>query len=584
MTDTGVGSESCPAELTCAMYADGELSASEAKLLREHLDRCPRCRERVLAFQAERETLVGFLGDADAFLAESEPVPVPASSHVPVPASSPVPVPASSLLPVPASSPILVLRLMGLIFGTALLLRMGLDLVTGLQLPWGLAWLNPLQVSGQLSLLFSSCVYFIREGGSIMESLMITAGITALLGTLVYLIFVEFQRSARSARSSWLPVMLGTLILAFIAAPPAKAIEIKSGENVSIEANEVIDDTFVAFGRTVRIDGVVTGDLIAFAESIDIQGSVHGDAFFFGQNIEIEGKVDGGIGAFGEVIRLGNTVGQSVYGFGKSILSRRDAAIGGDLFAFGDQINVGGSVGRNVTVFGNRLTVSGKVLRDVTFSGRVAAIQSSASIGGNLDVELPSEEDLLVVSGSSVAGTTSIDVYEERQEEAGSFWSFWSFWSLLFSVLWLAAAFISGMLVFWALPAFKSQPLEDIRSILVSAGTGVVILIALPVAAAVFAVTLIGLPVGLVTMVVWAVGLYLSKIVVAHYLGTALLRSKQQDMRSVALALSVGLVLVLVAVSLPYVGWVINGLLVILGLGAMSQILYRVARNRTAVA
>lgn len=551
MTDTGVHSKSCPAELTCAMYADGELSVSEAKLLREHLDRCPHCRDLVLAFQAERETLVGFLGNADAFLAESEPEPVQ------------------------ASSPVLVLRLMGLVFGTALLLRMGLGLVMGLQLPWGLAWLNPLQVSGQLSLLFSSCVYLIREGGSIMEFLMITAGFTALSGMLVFLIFVSFRRS------SGLPVMLGTLILAFIAATPAKAIEIKSGENVSIEANEIIDDTFVAFGRTVRIDGVVTGDLIAFAESIDIQGSVHGDAIFFGQNIEIEGKVDGGIGVFGEVIRLGNTVGQSVYGFGKSILSRRDAEIGGDLFAFGDQINVGGSVGRNVTVFGNRLTVSGKVLRDVTFSGRVAAIQSSASIDGNLDVELPSEEDLLLDSVSSVAGTTSIGVSDERQEESGSFWSFWP---LLFSVLWLAAAFISGMLVFWALPAFRRQPLEDFRSILVSGGTGVVILIALPVAAAVFAATLIGLPVGLVTVVVWAVGLYLSKIVVAHYLGTALLRSKRQDMRSVALALSVGLVLVLVAVSLPYVGWVINGLLVILGLGAMSQILYRIARHRSAVA
>ena len=578
MTDTGVHSKSCPAELTCAMYADGELSVSEAKLLREHLGHCPRCHALVLAFQAERETLVGFLGDADAFLAESEPDPVQAASPVPVRAASPEPVQAASPVPVQAASPVLVLRLMGLIFGAALLLRMGLDLVMGLQLPWGLAWLNPLQVSGQLSLLFSSCVYFIREGGSIMESLIITAGFTALAGMLVYLILVSFRRSAG------LPVILGTLILAFIAAPPAKAIEIKSGDSVSIEANEVIDDTFVAFGRTVRIDGVVTGDLIAFAESIDIQGSVHGDAFFFGQNIEIEGKVEGGVGAFGEVIRLGNTVGQSVYGFGKSILTRRDAAIGGDIFAFGDQINVGGSIGRNVTVFGNRLTISGRVLRDVTFSGRDAAIQSSALIGGNLDVELPSEEDLLVDSASSVAGTTSIDVYEEREEEAGSFWSFWPFWSLLFSVLWLAAAFISGMLVFWALPAFRFQPLEDFRSILVSAGTGVIILIALPVAAAVFAVTLIGIPVGLVTVVIWAVGLYLSKIVVAHFLGTALLRSKRQDMRSVALALSVGLVLVLVAVSLPYVGWVINGLLVILGLGAMSQLLYRIARNRTAVA
>ena len=557
MTDKGMRKASCPAELDCAMYVDGELPVSEARQLREHLGRCSRCRDLVHAYQAERKTLVEFLGNAEAFLAESEPALAP----VPTPTTSP--------------SPALVLQLLGLVVGTALLLRMGLDLVMGLQLPWGLAWLNPLQVSGQLSLLFSSCVYFIREGGSIMESLMITAGIIALSGMLACLFYVSFQRSAG------LPVMLGTLLLAVVWATPAEAIEIESGDHITIDAGEVIDDTFVAFGRTVRIDGVVTGDLIAFAESIDIQGSVYGDAFVFGQNLEIVGQVEGGLGVFGEVIRIGDSVGQSVYGFGKSILSSRDAAIGGDLFAFGDQINVDGSVGRNVTVFGSRLTVSGKVARDVTFSGSAVAIQSPASIGGNLDVNLPSEEDLLVYSASSVSGATNIGVPEERQEKEGSFWSYWS---LLFSVLWLAAAFISGMLVFWALPAFRRQPLEDFKSILVSAGTGVVTLTVLPVVAVVCAVTLIGLPIGLVTVVLWAMGIYLSKIVVAHYLGTAILRAKRQDMRSVALAMSVGLVLVLAAVSLPYVGWVINGLLVILGLGAMGQILYRTARNRTAVA
>lgn len=547
MKDEKVRREACPSELTSSMYADGELSGSEALEFEDHLNRCPVCRDLVQAFKKEREALVGVMGNTEAFLAETSP------SHAP--------------------SPVHALILIGLVTVFAALLRMGFGSITALQLPGSMEWLNPLRATGQFSLIFSSGFYFIQEGGSIMESIISNVGIAALVVMLLGTVFFLIRRSSGVSN------LLAGLVLAAGLSVPVEAMETRSTENVSIEADEIIDDTLIVFGRTATIDGVVTGDLIVFAQSIEITGSVHGDVYSFGRNIEIEGEVGGGIAVFGQVVRIGDTVGQSIYGFAQSILSRRDASIGGDFFAFGEDVNVGGVVGRNVTVFGNTLTVTGEVKRDVTFSGSLAAVHSSASIGGNLDVDLPAGENLQMDSAVSVAGETIVDVPDPDRDEGGSL----SAWTFVRMALWLAAAFLSGMLLLWALPALRRVPLDGLGAMLLSAGVGALVLIAVPIAAVLLCVTLIGLPAGLVMGAAWVLGLYLSKIVVAHFLGNALLRPKQQDPRSMALPLLVGLVLVLIAVSLPYVGWAINLLLVIIGLGAIGLVLFRSVRSRVVV-
>ncbi len=536
----------CPTELTCAMYVDGELSGIEARELVRHVDLCPRCHELVRALQVERDALLGILGDVDAFADERDPVgaDVPSAAHG--------------------------LRLMGLVIGLAAVLRMGLGSMTGRELPWNVEWLNPLDISGQLTLIFGSGVYFIQEGGSIMESFASNIGFAAfniiILGALFLL----------SRRTPVVPIVLGSLALVAGLATPAEAIDIRKGGSgsVSIEADEIIDDTLVVFGNVVRVDGMVTGDLIVFARSIDVQGTVGGDVFIFGQRIEIDGEVGGGIAGFGQLISVGGTVGQSVFGFGQSIFFARDASIEGDLTTFGEDVYVGASIGRNVTTFADTLTVEGEVTRDVTVAGRLVAVQTSTAIDGDLTVKVPSESNLQIDPGATVAGETLVDVVESNQD------GFLTVGSFVGIAIRLAAAFISGMILFWAFPSLRRVPLAGARAMLVSSGVGFLILIAMPVAALVLAITLVGLPVGLVTAAVWGLGVYVSKIVVAHFLGTALLRSGQADLGSMALALLAGLVLVLIAVSLPYVGGIVNLLLVILGLGASGLVLYRSVNDR----
>lgn len=541
--------DACPSELACSTFADGELAGPEAHALRDHLDTCPRCRDLVHAFRKERTALAEALGDTKAFLDE----------HAPMSAATPTPVHA--------------IRMMGLVIGFAALLRMGIGWIASLSFPWSIEWLNPLNGSGQLSLMFSTGAFFIQEGGSIMTSLISDVGLAVLFIMLLGLFYVLLRKPVG------FPVALGSLILALGLGhvQPAEAIDIRSTEIISVESGEIVDDTLIAFGRVVRIDGEVTGDLIVFAQTIEISGSVRGDVFSFGRTVEVGGEIGGGYAGFGQMIRVGAPIGQSVYGFAQSLRTGRDAAIEGDLFVFGEDINVGGSVARNVTIFGNTFTLTGEVKRDVTFAGRMASVQSSASVGGNLDVGLPAGDNLELDSSATVGGETIVDLPEPSQEEEGML----SAWTIARTALWLAAGFLSGMLLLWALPALRRVPLDNLGGVLSSAGVGFLILTATPVLAVVLAVTLIGLPAGLVIGALWVLGLYVSKIVVAHFLGDTLLRPKQQGARSLALPLLLGLVLVLVAVSLPYVGWVINLLLVVIGLGAIGQALYRSVRYRS---
>jgi hypothetical protein len=72
---------------------------------------------------------------------------------------------------------------------------------------------------------------------------------------------------------------------------------------------------------------------------------------------------------------------------------------------------------------------------------------------------------------------------------------------------------------------------------------------------------------------------YLAKIVFAHLVGRSVLASRS-DNPDLALVLFVGLIIVTIAINLPFLGGVLNLLATILGLGLMVQLwLNRASRD-----
>ena len=175
-----------------------------------------------------------------------------------------------------------------------------------------------------LGLLSEAVFYMLREGASMLESILTTFVLPGLivLGGLV----------AFSLRRRWVG---GTLVLTALLAlaTPSSALEVRSArsehDRVVVGAGETVDDSLVATGDTVAVDGTITGNLIAAGRRVIVRGTVKGDLLAVGERVEIEGTVEGNVFAGGDTVLVRGSVGRSVHGGGTHDPSRSLRARGG---------------------------------------------------------------------------------------------------------------------------------------------------------------------------------------------------------------------------------------------------------------
>jgi len=75
-------------------------------------------------------------------------------------------------------------------------------------------------------------------------------------------------------------VLTGLAIIALLTltiVTPARAFVARTGEDVVIAADEVIEDDLYVSAATFTLDGTVKGDLAVAAQTITINGTVEGD-------------------------------------------------------------------------------------------------------------------------------------------------------------------------------------------------------------------------------------------------------------------------------------------------------------------
>ncbi len=536
----------CPDEFIQAQYADRELPEAEAKELAAHLEFCDVCRKQVAALEAENLLLIQSLQSADVGEADLEPAMSSARGTLRVGIWA------------------------GVFVGVVVLVRMCLGVILRIQAPAGLDWLYPLSLSGQLNWLANGFFYAIGEGGDMVGSMTNAAGFAVLS----FMILGAMLALARRAKGITAMVGLAALMIAFVA--PSYAVDIrKLGKgSLSIAPGETIDDTLVVFADRVDIRGTVTGDLIAFARQVNIQGTVMGNLIGFGQGIEITGNVAGDIFGFGQSVRANGPVGQSLWGFGQNVAIGTGGKVERDATLLGANLSTDSDVGRDLIGIGGYMDVGNSVGRDVRFWGRRLSVRAPLRVGHNLYAQVKADGDAQIDPGATIAGKKQV----ELEKPGTSRYLKLNFY--MWQLVRIGAAFIMGLLLFWLFPAIGRVSLSTARSLLTSGGIGFLAAVATPVAAIILAITILGLPIALVIAVLYLLGLYLAKIVVAKALGDAI-----GGTLPAALGLLAGIVLIIIAINLPYIGGVLNILLILIGLGSLVTTLYqtwKVRRNTAA--
>ena len=390
--------------------------------------------------------------------------------------------------------------------------------------------------------------------------------------------FAEPCRARSPRRGRAVRLSLGSVVFAMAFPFGGYALDVRTSEgSVTVASGETLDDTLIAFGESIDIDGTITGDLIAFARYVNVRGSIGGNVVAMAQHVEISGAVAGSVFGFAQTVNADGPIDRNLFGFAASVNLGGDSEVGGNATIFSGEGSVDGNVATDVLMYGESLDLTGRVGRDITFRGSRVSVRSPAQVGGDLTATVGSEDDVEIDSGVTIAGQTTVDVIESEPSEYTAVSSY------VGQAIRLAAAFVTGLFLFWLIPPLRSLRLDTARDWAAAGGIGFLAVVATPVAAVIAAVTLVGLPIAVVAMGLWIVGLYVSKILVAYRLGSTLFQSGDTSLSSRALALVAGLVAIFVAVHIPLAGILINICLVFIGLGALLVTVYRFSGGRPSI-
>src|SRR5262245_7501392 len=97
-----------------------------------------------------------------------------------------------------------------------------------------------------------------------------------------------------------LALLLLVLVGLALTAPPAQAVEFRSGDTVTVPAGTTIDDDLFAMGQSVTIAGQVNGEVYALGQTVTVTGAVQRDLIAAGQQLTLDGTVGGDLRAAGQ--------------------------------------------------------------------------------------------------------------------------------------------------------------------------------------------------------------------------------------------------------------------------------------------
>lgn len=329
-------------------------------------------------------------------------------------------------------------------------------------------------------------------------------------------------------------VLLGSIPLAAVAQSPSS-----TGGTIVVADGETVDDLNAVGGSVVvEAGGTVTGDVSAFAGDVRIDGTVEGDVSGAAGNVEISGDVGGDVS-----VAAGNLVVTE----GAEITGSLEAGAG------------------TVRLFG---TIEG----DVSAGAETVYLGDETAIGGDLTYGGSLEGDRDVVAGETTHDSSlTPELFSTVQPLA----------SWVFALYALVLNLLLGAILLGLFPRFSDGVADRVAGEPLRTGlAGLLVLVGVPLLLIAIAITVIGIPITiagafLFALVVW-IGVVYGRFAVAAWILAAL------DVHNRWLALVVGLVGGAILSQVPWIGGLLNFLVFLLGLGALSVGLYVHRRRRSS--
>ncbi len=340
-------------------------------------------------------------------------------------------------------------------------------------------------------------------------------------------------------------------------------------------------DTYSA-GETVTETLSATGDVFAAGSVITTSGSASGDIHAAGYDVNVSTTTGGDVYAAGSSVTISAPVAEDVTAAGFSVRSTAAAPVDGNLRFFGRSLTIEGPVAGALTAFGGTVHLNAPVSGDAWIVAERITYGPEARIDGTLI--LSTEDSTSVPERVILAARITVEDWDTREmyREFDRRWDavdmpMLPVWLSMFSAFLISAIFLlvlAAIFLTFAENRVEKMRRRVTRQPLQTFLLGVIGLSALFGMVPITALTVIGLPFVpfalLAILVAWTLGYLLAAYAVARRVLVAFDGNADPSLPMKLVTVALAICVVAILNFIPFVGWVVNYTLVLLGVGAMT--------------
>ena len=408
------------------------------------------------------------------------------------------------------------------------------------------------------------------------------------------LVSISQRQSGYSLSASVARHTLALLFLALLGLSEPAAAQTSVGRDVTV-TGEQSKQQFVA-GDRVHISASVTDDIFAAAREITIEGARAQAVFLAGGTIRVKDSTVRDMVAAAHDIEIMGTIEDDAliavcpicpWGSGRLLLGPQ-ARIGDDARLLAGTLEIQGTVGGDLRAIARRIVISGTVDGKADLRAKEIVIASGARLAGELVARSPRKPE--IAAGATIAGPvreieTEVNIPDPKDLPRVIGWV-----AAAAAVILVLGVLLLGVLGQLAAPVPLSRAAARMRTELWGCiGRGLAWALILPALGALLFASVIGIPAAVILMATFAVLCALAFVTSAYAIGLWL-RSRRAaaapEPRTggrIGWTL-VGILVLFIALVVPFVGWIFALLALLGGLGAIATGLWRQMRSADAAA
>ena len=358
------------------------------------------------------------------------------------------------------------------------------------------------------------------------------------------------------------------LLLSLALPLAAPALEWRVGSDYTLKPGQTLTNELWLSTEAAKILGLAERSVFLQAQTLELAGTFRRDVWAVADTLEFSGRADQAMRvAAKRSAQLAGDIGGTLLAFGDTVQLQKGLRAADDGVLLGQDVIVEGSLSNRLWVLGNKVTLAGYVGGSVRLVAEDITLMPGAVIVG--DLRYSSSKELVKPEGVTIGGQM-IRVAKPNFGLGLPQLSLAQSVTLQFALF--LGALLAGLPFVSVFPLFTSRAVTALRTqsnkCLLA---GAIALPGLAMLAFAAALTFVGLPLSALLTVSLGVLLYLAKIIVAIPLAAWLLTRRGSAGRPLGAlpVLVVGLFLLYVAASLPFIGFAVWLATVLYGMGAL---------------